>query len=174
MKSSAASIVWVLQRVSRLHWSKLHTELVGAALESFRWSSVLLYFHLSRIALNSTPGAVDDQIMSRAISLYTDRVTLSLDALQDLEQDAEALAKRRRTRSPNAPPDEGTDDSPYVDPRGWRSWGFLCVFCAIRNFWILARIQSGIAQLLDVAATYFHTMAYLLLWHLLLVPSGSS
>lgn len=63
---------------------------------------------------------VDDQIMSRAISLYMDRVTLSVDALQELEKDAEALAERRHARSPSAPRDEGTDNSPpAVDPRGW-------------------------------------------------------
>ena len=56
--------------------------------------------------------------MSRAICLYTDRVTVSLDELQQLEKDAEALAKRRQARSPSAPRDEGTDDSPRVDPRG--------------------------------------------------------
>lgn len=56
--------------------------------------------------------------MSRAICLYTDRVTLSLDELQELERDAEALVKRRQARSPSAPRDEGADDSPHVDPRG--------------------------------------------------------
>lgn len=72
--------------------------------------------------------------MSRAISLYMDRVTLSLDELQDLEKDSEALAKRNEARSPSTPPDEGTNASPHVDPRGWHSVAY-CVFSVlfIRN-----------------------------------------
>eukprot|EP00752_Nemacystus_decipiens_P006113 g5514.t1 len=55
------------------------------------------------------------EIMSRAISLYTDRVTLSLDELLELEKDAEASA-RRQARSPSAAL-EGADDSPHENPR---------------------------------------------------------
>lgn len=55
--------------------------------------------------------------MSRAISLYMDRVALSLDELQELE-DADTNAQRRQADSPSAPPDEGTDDSARADPRG--------------------------------------------------------
>lgn len=75
-------------------------------------------FNLRFFLSLSTRCVVHDQIMSRAISLYMDRVTLSLDELQELEHDAEALAKRRQTRSPSTPRDEGKDDSPHVDPRG--------------------------------------------------------
>lgn len=79
--------------------------------------------------------------MSRAISLYMDRVTLSLDELHELERDAEALAKRRQARSPSAPRDEGADDSPPVDPRGER----YHVFFITNVFGLLARTQSGTA-----------------------------
>lgn len=58
--------------------------------------------------------------MSRAISLYMDRVTLSLGALQELERDAKAVAERRQARIMSASPDEGTDNAPSVDPQGSR------------------------------------------------------
>lgn len=56
--------------------------------------------------------------MSRAITLYIDRVTLSLGALQELEKDAKTVSERRQAKSLNAPPDEGTDHVPSVDLQG--------------------------------------------------------
>lgn len=62
--------------------------------------------------------ALDNQVMSRAISLYMDRVTLSLGALQELEKVAKAVGERRQARILSASPDEGTDNAPSVDPQG--------------------------------------------------------
>lgn len=76
----------------------------------FRYGYVLL----------TTLSMVDNQVMSRAITLYMDRVTLSLGELQELEKDAKTLGERRKAKSLNAPPDEGTDDAPSVNPQGSR------------------------------------------------------
>lgn len=47
------------------------------------------------------------KVMSRAISLYVDRVACSLDALQELEEDAEGL-NLPQTSLEDASPDEGS------------------------------------------------------------------
>lgn len=55
--------------------------------------------------------------MSRAISLYVDRVTLSLDSLQELEEDGKALGDRAQTSTEDP---LGDESSPSVERRGWR------------------------------------------------------
>ncbi|CAM9903195.1 unnamed protein product, partial [Ectocarpus fasciculatus] len=66
------------------------------------------------------------EVMSKAISLYTDRVTHSLGELRDLEKSAKALDEaiderlKNRSSSPAAPSaDEGNDDDvpPAADPQ---------------------------------------------------------
>lgn len=56
--------------------------------------------------------------MSRAISLYMDRVTQSLGALQELEKDAKHLDERQQATSPTVPADEGTDGPPSTERQG--------------------------------------------------------
>ncbi|CAM9489980.1 unnamed protein product [Scytosiphon promiscuus] len=53
------------------------------------------------------------EVMSRALSLYVDRVTLSLDSLQELGEDGKALGGRPKTNLQDRP-DEG---SPSAEPR---------------------------------------------------------
>ncbi|CAN0138442.1 unnamed protein product [Ectocarpus sp. 12 AP-2014] len=62
------------------------------------------------------------EVMSKAISLYTDRVTLSLGELRDLEKSAkaldEAIDERLKNRSPVSPTtEEDNDNAPVVDPQ---------------------------------------------------------
>ncbi|CAM9745877.1 unnamed protein product, partial [Ectocarpus sp. 13 AM-2016] len=62
------------------------------------------------------------EVMSKAISLYTDRVTLSLGELRDLEKSAkaldEAIDERLKNRSPVSPTtEEGNDNAPVADPQ---------------------------------------------------------
>lgn len=113
--------------------------------------------------------------MSRAISLYMDRVTLSLDELQELEKDAEALAKRTRARSPSAPRDEGTDDSPRVDPRSERSVSsFMCCLSYLpRLVSVLPRRYTHRDQCRCCFSAY-HDPYLLTLCDSLFAPSGSS
>ncbi|CBN78893.1 conserved unknown protein [Ectocarpus siliculosus] len=61
------------------------------------------------------------EVMSKAISLYTDRVTLSLGELRDLEKSAkaldEAIDERLKNRSPVPSTEEGDDNAPPADPQ---------------------------------------------------------
>ena len=61
---------------------------------------------------------MDGQVMSRAISLYMDRVTQSLGALQELEKEAKHLDERQQATSPTVPADEGTDGPPSTERQG--------------------------------------------------------
>lgn len=81
-----------------------------------------------------------DQVMSRAIRLYVDRVTLSLGVLRQVEDEEKALDLHGRSEPQlnKTAPDESTDDAPSLDPEGGLTGkpnlinrnSLQCSFCA--------------------------------------------
>lgn len=55
------------------------------------------------------------QVMRKAITLYLDRVSLSLSVLQDMEDEEKALAANRPTKTES---NDDNDAAPSVDPQG--------------------------------------------------------
>ena len=71
--------------------------------------------------------------MSRAISLYTDRVTHSLRLLQEIEEEEPRDPIRQDDEAGKSPPHEDAHDTPSTDPEGGhhidcRSVGLTCVY----------------------------------------------